>query len=256
MVLSVLSPADAGPLLPVRLVGAVLFFCSAVLAASVHRSLPERHDRPEDVGRLITEGPYSLVRHPFYLFSALVGVGAAAYSLRAWAAALALASAALWASAAVLEERELRRAWPEYREYAERVPMFVPRIRPLGTRRRTFLWRRPSLSRMAVPRPLSLSVGEAGRPQADRAGRPGERPGSAAARTAEAALEISVGSSHPGLSTTTFREGSISTTARKSSSSVSSSSPLFRQTAAISRSAALKGRPALLSLLCSSAASI
>ncbi|MDK2463597.1 MAG: isoprenylcysteine carboxylmethyltransferase family protein [Candidatus Korarchaeota archaeon] len=119
-----------------RLVGALITSSPLVLGACVHRSLPDRHDRPDDFGGLITEGPYSVVRHPFYLTTILAWLGAAVYSLSTGILLLALTSGLLWSLAAALEERGLRRRWPcEYEEYSRRVPMLIPLPRRRGAGR-------------------------------------------------------------------------------------------------------------------------
>lgn len=133
-VLSITSSRSLGPYdilgHALRYVGGVVFASSAVVGACVHRSLPPKHDAPEDVGELITEGPYSVVRHPFYLAMILMCLGSALYALSTAGAFLATASSLAWVLAAVLEEKELRRHWPiEYAKYSERVPMLIPRLR-------------------------------------------------------------------------------------------------------------------------------
>ncbi|MCE4620423.1 MAG: hypothetical protein F7C33_05300 [Desulfurococcales archaeon] len=46
--------------------GTTMLYISVALALAIHRSFPGSHDRPEEVGELLTEGPYGLCRHPFY----------------------------------------------------------------------------------------------------------------------------------------------------------------------------------------------
>ncbi len=81
-------------------------------------------------GRLVTTGPFGIVRHPFYL------------SLGLWATSLGLALGSLSGTAVLLvtylaasawrarlEDRVLAEAFPvEFPAYAARVPAFLPRI--------------------------------------------------------------------------------------------------------------------------------
>ena len=78
--------------------------------------------------RLVTEGPYGLVRHPLYasLIFVSFGWGLIRQSWPALAAALALA--VFFNAKALREERWLREKFPEYAAYEQRVRRFVPWI--------------------------------------------------------------------------------------------------------------------------------
>jgi len=111
-----------------RLVGATGLFASLSLAAAVHRLFPERHEKPSDFPRLLTEGPYSVVRHPFYLCIILSDLFLALYSLSPWALVVTAALVPLWWAIIRLEERELLEWWGrDDEEYMKRVPALVPR---------------------------------------------------------------------------------------------------------------------------------
>jgi len=114
----------------------------AILALGLRRSFLFR--RVED--RLVTAGPYALVRHPQFLSTiALTFFGmrlfdpAAVWPDAAWAydtlnANWVLLVLALWLLS-ILEERELRAHFgAEYEAYARRVPRLVPAFRPLWAR--------------------------------------------------------------------------------------------------------------------------
>jgi protein-S-isoprenylcysteine O-methyltransferase Ste14 len=79
--------------------------------------------------RLVTQGPFALVRHPFYAAWGLFGAGAA-LAFGSFAGAVVFLAA--WIPAmrwrAALEEEALAEAWPgEWPAYAARTPRFLPR---------------------------------------------------------------------------------------------------------------------------------
>jgi len=79
--------------------------------------------------RLATGGPYAYTRNPLYLGTALVAAGLVAASRQAALAVLfAAAFALVYLPAIELEEQHLRNLFPEYEEYARRVPRLGSRI--------------------------------------------------------------------------------------------------------------------------------
>ncbi|MCP4204673.1 MAG: isoprenylcysteine carboxylmethyltransferase family protein [bacterium] len=79
-------------------------------------------------GRLLTDGPYGIVRHPRY-FGALIGItGFALICNYLWVYVVVAASVPVGWLMIVLEERELmERFGSDYERYRRRVPCFVPR---------------------------------------------------------------------------------------------------------------------------------
>jgi protein-S-isoprenylcysteine O-methyltransferase Ste14 len=95
--------------------------------------------------RLATSGPYAHVRNPLYIGTLTVAAGLAICSREPLLAALFGAVFALvYLPAIELEEQHLRKLFPEYAQYAERVPMLAPRFRGegAGARFRWALYRR------------------------------------------------------------------------------------------------------------------
>ncbi len=80
--------------------------------------------------RLAMGGPYAHVRNPLYLGTALVAAGLAVASRQLLLGALfVFVFALVYLPAIELEEQHLRKLFPEYAAYAERVPMLWPRLR-------------------------------------------------------------------------------------------------------------------------------
>lgn len=76
----------------------------------------------------MTRDPYALVRNPIYLSVIVFAWAAVAAHLGVETVLLGLAITAGMVVRALLEERLLRAAYPEYPDYARRVRRFVPFI--------------------------------------------------------------------------------------------------------------------------------
>lgn len=93
----------------------------ALLALRLRAALPSTRDG------LVERGPYARIRHPIYA-GLLLDLVAIVLLRPTVAGALACALGAAWAALqARLEELDLVRRLPVYREYMSRVPRFVPR---------------------------------------------------------------------------------------------------------------------------------
>jgi len=80
---------------------------------------------------LATSGPYAYTRNPLYLGSLLMGIGFAVAARSWWiGAALAAMFFAVYVPVIRDEEAFLRQRFPEFEQYARRVPRIVPRITP------------------------------------------------------------------------------------------------------------------------------
>jgi len=78
--------------------------------------------------RLVTTGPYAIVRHPLYLAEELAAIGLVLNHLSWIAVVVALAQLALQITRMGWEEQVLTAAFPEYATYRTRVKRFLPGI--------------------------------------------------------------------------------------------------------------------------------
>jgi len=125
---------------PLGFVFAVLYFWLArptwssiglgalvVLPGLLIRALASGHVRKNEA--LATSGPYAYTRNPLYLGSLLIGIGFA-IAARSWWIGIALVAMffAIYLPVIKNEEEFLRETFPEFEEYARRVPRMFPRI--------------------------------------------------------------------------------------------------------------------------------
>ena len=102
--------------------GAVL-----VVPGLLLRALASGHVRKNEA--LATFGPYAYTRNPLYLGSLLMGIGFAVAARSWWVGvALVLMFFAIYLPVIRDEEAFLREKFPEFEEYARRVPRMLPRI--------------------------------------------------------------------------------------------------------------------------------
>ncbi len=91
------------------------------------RALASGHVRKNEA--LATTGPYAYTRNPLYLGSLLIGIGFAVAARSWWVGAvLVVMFFAIYVPVIRGEERFLREKFPEFDEYAQRVPRMIPRF--------------------------------------------------------------------------------------------------------------------------------
>ncbi len=124
MVLIVLPAGRIKPELQV--LSTVLIIVGTLLSVYCIRQLGRSFSIRATARELVTEGPYKVVRHPPYGAEVLTIVGVVIGDGSPAAIALGLAWLALQIRRAQNEERVLRESFPEYSDYARRVPMLFP----------------------------------------------------------------------------------------------------------------------------------
>ena len=77
---------------------------------------------------LVTGGPYRFVRHPLYAAELIMILGLCLWNVSISSVLLLVAITLLQLRRAHHEEQVLREAFPEYKDYARRVPRIVPRL--------------------------------------------------------------------------------------------------------------------------------
>ena len=99
----------------------------AIVPGLLIRALASGHVRKNEA--LATSGPYAYTRNPLYLGSLLIGVGFAVAARSWWVGvALVVMFFAIYVPVIRDEEGFLRRTFPEFEEYARRVPRMLPRL--------------------------------------------------------------------------------------------------------------------------------
>ena len=93
------------------------------------RALASGHVRKNE--SLATSGPYGYTRNPLYLGSLVMGLGFAV-AARSWWVGVVLVAMFVVVYLPVIRDEEafLRRRFPEFEEYARRVPRMLPRFTP------------------------------------------------------------------------------------------------------------------------------
>ena len=124
MLLIVLPLGVVGP--EIRLLSAILILVGTILSAYCIRQLGRSFSIMATARKLVTEGPYKIVRHPLYGAEVITIFGLVLNHWTVPAAALGIIWIALQIRRAQNEERILRASFPEYNDYARRVPMLLP----------------------------------------------------------------------------------------------------------------------------------
>ena len=110
----------------------------ALLGLTV-RALASGHVKKNEV--LTVSGPYAYSRNPLYLGSLILAAGFAVAARSWWVAVIAAGIFfVIYAPVIRSEEEFLRARFPEFDEYASKVPRLFPRIKPYRSSSSSFSW--------------------------------------------------------------------------------------------------------------------
>ena len=118
--LALLPKTELGPVLSIT--STMLIMIGAVLSFVVLRWLGKSFSILAEARRLVTTGPYKVVRHPLYLCEGIALLGVALQVISPLAMAITLIIALIQFRRMINEEAVLNSAFPEYRAYAARTP--------------------------------------------------------------------------------------------------------------------------------------
>jgi protein-S-isoprenylcysteine O-methyltransferase Ste14 len=122
--LAFVPKAELGPILSA--VSTALIMIGASLSFAVLRWLGRSFSILAEARRLVTEGPYRVVRHPLYICEGIAVLGVTLQVISPLAVLIAIAVAIVQYRRMINEEKILNSAFPEYRAYAARTPLVIP----------------------------------------------------------------------------------------------------------------------------------
>jgi protein-S-isoprenylcysteine O-methyltransferase Ste14 len=122
--LAMLPKTDLSPVLSI--LSTMLIMIGSVLSFIVLRWLGKSFSILAEARRLVTTGPYKVVRHPLYLCEGIALLGIALQVISPSAVALLFVIALLQFRRMINEEAVLSSAFSEYRAYAARTPRVIP----------------------------------------------------------------------------------------------------------------------------------
>lgn len=115
------------------------FAAPLVIAGLLLRGLASGHLRKNQ--QLATSGPYAYTRNPLYLGSLIMAMGFAIAAKSLWIALIMVAVfVAIYVPVIRDEESYLAQRFPEFADYARRVPRFVPKPGAFADSSSSFSW--------------------------------------------------------------------------------------------------------------------
>jgi protein-S-isoprenylcysteine O-methyltransferase Ste14 len=120
-----LLPASR-PAPAVELLSSLLIFAGTFLSIIVLVRLGRSVSVVPEARRLVTRGPYAVIRHPLYLAEGLTLLGITLHYLAPLAVLLFAVQCACQARRMAYEEAVLRAAFPDYAAYAAATPRLLP----------------------------------------------------------------------------------------------------------------------------------
>jgi protein-S-isoprenylcysteine O-methyltransferase Ste14 len=125
--LVLLPPAPTPPIW--LAISSALVLVGASLSFVVLRWLGRSFSIMAEARRLITKGPYAVVRHPLYVCEEIAILGVLIPVISPLAVLIVLVHGLLQLRRMLNEEKVLRATFPEYEDYAARTPRLIPRFR-------------------------------------------------------------------------------------------------------------------------------
>jgi protein-S-isoprenylcysteine O-methyltransferase Ste14 len=122
--LALLPKVELGPVLSIA--STLLILIGSVLSFIVLRWLGRSFSILAEARRLVTSGPYGVVRHPLYLSEGIALLGIVLQVISPVAIVLSFAIGLLQLRRMINEEAVLGSAFSEYRDYAARIPRVIP----------------------------------------------------------------------------------------------------------------------------------
>jgi len=119
-----LPKADLGPILSIT--STVLIVTGASLSFAVLRWLGRSFSIMAEARRLVTEGPYRVLRHALYICEGIATAGVMLQVISPVAVLIVIAAWMVQYRRMTNEEKILSTAFPEYRAYAARTPLVIP----------------------------------------------------------------------------------------------------------------------------------
>jgi protein-S-isoprenylcysteine O-methyltransferase Ste14 len=116
---------DLGPVL--RILAICLVLAGWLLSIYVLAWLGRSFSIMAQARRLVTKGPYAVVRHPLYVSEEIAMIGMVLLCLSPLAILIAAVQWVFQLRRMTHEERVLREAFPEYSSYATLTPKIIPR---------------------------------------------------------------------------------------------------------------------------------
>jgi protein-S-isoprenylcysteine O-methyltransferase Ste14 len=122
-----LAPLTALPG-PLKSIAVTLLAFGNVLSVYCLANLGRSFSILPQARKLVTSGPYGIVRHPLYVAEAIAALGVVLLHFNLLTALTGMLLLGLQMRRVIYEESVLRLAFPEYDAYAAQVPRFIPRL--------------------------------------------------------------------------------------------------------------------------------
>ena len=110
------------------IVAACLTALGTLLSIFVLFELGQSFSILPEARRLVTSGPYRIVRHPLYVSEELGNIGVMLQYIQPWSLLIQIVNIALQLWRITLEERVLARTFPEYASYAAHTRRIIPGV--------------------------------------------------------------------------------------------------------------------------------